>query len=61
MILAVKISPGEHEGPNILADYLNAIYFGRGAYGIEAASQAYFGKKRLGAQPRPRGAPAGWG
>ncbi len=27
----------------ILGNYLNAIYFGRGAYGIEAASIAYFG------------------
>ncbi|SDI55339.1 peptidoglycan glycosyltransferase [Rhodococcus triatomae] len=26
----------------ILAAYLNTIYFGRGAYGIEAASQTYF-------------------
>jgi penicillin-binding protein 1A len=28
----------------ILERYLNAVYFGRGAYGIEAAAQAYFGK-----------------
>ena len=27
----------------ILGNYLNTIYFGRGAYGIEAASIAYFG------------------
>ena len=29
----------------ILELYLNTIYFGRGAYGVEAASQAYFGKQ----------------
>ncbi|WP_031936848.1 transglycosylase domain-containing protein [Prescottella defluvii] len=29
---------------DILAAYLNTIYFGRGAYGIAAASEAYFGK-----------------
>ncbi|WP_236077700.1 transglycosylase domain-containing protein [Rhodococcus sp. P1Y] len=29
---------------DILAAYLNTIYFGRGAYGIAAASKAYFGK-----------------
>ncbi|HET7531459.1 MAG TPA: transglycosylase domain-containing protein [Mycobacteriales bacterium] len=28
----------------ILRDYLNTIYFGRGAYGIQAAAQAYFRK-----------------
>ncbi|WP_051966030.1 transglycosylase domain-containing protein [Kitasatospora mediocidica] len=27
----------------ILADYLNTTYYGRGAYGIQAAAQAYFG------------------
>src|SRR5206468_8739941 len=27
----------------ILGRYLNTVYFGRGAYGIEAASRAYFG------------------
>ncbi len=28
----------------VLEQYLNTIYFGRGAYGVQAASQAYFGK-----------------
>ena len=43
VILAVKISQ-ERSKDEILADYLNTIYFGRGAYGIQSASQAYFGK-----------------
>ena len=30
--------------PEILELYLNQVYFGGGAYGIEAASQRYFGK-----------------
>ncbi|HLT11635.1 MAG TPA: transglycosylase domain-containing protein [Micromonosporaceae bacterium] len=29
----------------ILEFYLNTVYFGRGAYGIEAAARAYFGKR----------------
>lgn len=29
----------------ILEGYLNTIYYGKGAYGIEAAAQYYFGKK----------------
>ncbi|MET7639264.1 transglycosylase domain-containing protein [Streptomyces sp. NPDC005438] len=35
----------------ILRDYLNSAYFGRGAYGIQAASQAYFGKDCQDLQP----------
>ena len=27
----------------ILTEYLNSIYFGEGAYGIESAAQTYFG------------------
>src|SRR6266540_1394454 len=27
----------------ILTDYLNSVYFGRGAYGIQAAAEAFFG------------------
>ena len=28
----------------ILAKYLNTVYFGRGAYGIQAAAQTFFQK-----------------
>ena len=41
-ILALKINR-EQSKDQIIGNYLNTIYFGRGAYGIEAASQAYFG------------------
>ncbi|MFR9805830.1 transglycosylase domain-containing protein [Pseudonocardia sp. RS010] len=43
IVLAAKISK-EQTKEEILENYLNAIYLGRGAYGIQAASQAYFGK-----------------
>ena len=43
IVLAVKISQ-EQTKDQILENYLNVIYFGRGAYGIQAASQVYFGK-----------------
>jgi len=32
----------------ILTEYLNTIYFGEGAYGIEAAAHTYFGKQHPG-------------
>lgn len=41
-VLAIKINR-EQSKDEILGNYLNTIYFGRGAYGIEAASRAYFG------------------
>ncbi len=28
----------------ILTEYLNSIYFGNGAYGVESAARVYFGK-----------------
>ncbi|GAB3623691.1 hypothetical protein GCM10027418_17750 [Mariniluteicoccus endophyticus] len=41
LFLAVKIGR-EMPKEDILEGYLNTIYFGRGAYGIQAASKAYF-------------------
>ncbi|MGH4009633.1 MAG: transglycosylase domain-containing protein [Pseudonocardiaceae bacterium] len=43
VVAAAKITK-QNSKDQILEDYLNTIYFGRGAYGIQAASQAYFGK-----------------
>jgi penicillin-binding protein 1A len=42
-VLAVKLER-ELSKEEILGRYLNTIYFGRGAYGVGAASRAYFGK-----------------
>jgi membrane peptidoglycan carboxypeptidase len=41
LFLAYKIN-NEMTKEQILEGYLNTIYFGRGAYGIQAAAQAYF-------------------
>ncbi|WP_240918593.1 transglycosylase domain-containing protein [Rhodococcus sp. 14C212] len=43
LVLASKMA-NQWSKDDILAAYLNTIYFGRGAYGIAAASTAYFGK-----------------
>ena len=40
-VLANKLEQ-KFKKTDILANYLNIIYFGRGAYGIEAAAQTYF-------------------
>lgn len=42
IVLAVKLDRKYPKG-QIFEFYLNTIYFGRGAYGIEAASRTYFG------------------
>ena len=43
LVIATKMS-GEWQKDDVLQAYLNIIYFGRGAYGIAAASKAYFNK-----------------
>ena len=42
VLLAIKVER-TFEKETILAKYLNTVYFGHGAYGIEAAAQTYFG------------------
>jgi len=43
VVLAVKVTRQQTK-EEILENYLNLIYLGRGAYGIQAAAQAYFDK-----------------
>ena len=42
VLLAIKVERTLSKD-KILARYLNTVYFGQGAYGIEAAAQTYFG------------------
>lgn len=42
LAIALKLSR-EYSKDQILEWYLNTVYFGRNAYGVEAASEAYFG------------------
>ncbi|WP_245992331.1 transglycosylase domain-containing protein [Prauserella muralis] len=43
LVKAFKMN-NEQSKDEIITAYLNTIYFGRGAYGIQTAAQAYFGK-----------------
>ena len=42
-ILALKIAQAQDKD-QVLCNYMNTIYLGRGTYGIQAAAKAYFGK-----------------
>ncbi|WP_279399094.1 transglycosylase domain-containing protein [Streptomyces sp. APSN-46.1] len=43
LFIAIKLGVSE-EKDEVLAGYLNTAYYGRDAYGIQAAARAYFGK-----------------
>ncbi len=43
LVLAVKLTSSSNKN-EILADYLNSSYLGRGTYGVQAASRQYFAK-----------------
>ncbi|MEV6982856.1 transglycosylase domain-containing protein [Sphaerisporangium sp. NPDC051017] len=43
IMIALKVDQSKPKSW-VLEQYLNTIYFGRGAYGIQAAAQAYFGR-----------------
>ena len=74
LFLAIKLD-NNYSKDQILENYLNTIYYGRGAYGIESAANTYFGvpgraadraagrrPRRPDPQPlpvRPRGQPRG--
>ncbi|MEU5214805.1 transglycosylase domain-containing protein [Streptomyces sp. NPDC020807] len=43
LFISMKVG-NEQEKPQIMASYLNTAYYGRGAYGIQAAARSYFDK-----------------
>jgi membrane peptidoglycan carboxypeptidase len=43
-VIAMKLNK-QYSKDKIMEMYLNIVYFGRGAYGIEAAAEAYFNKQ----------------
>ncbi|GAA3330631.1 hypothetical protein GCM10020331_083980 [Ectobacillus funiculus] len=46
LVLTKKIER-TYSKDEIIVRYLNQIYFGEGAWGIERAAETYFGKKML--------------
>ena len=58
-VLAVELEK-EMTKEEILERYLNTIYFGNGAYGVQAAAELYFNvnAKPTSTGPRPRCSPA---
>ncbi|WP_435885506.1 transglycosylase domain-containing protein [Streptomyces collinus] len=50
MFISIKVGTKLSKG-EILQGYLNTSYYGRGAYGIQAAAQTYFGKEAKDLKP----------
>ncbi|MEU9572103.1 transglycosylase domain-containing protein [Streptomyces massasporeus] len=50
MFISIKVGTKVSK-PVILQGYLNTSYYGRGAYGIQAAAQAYYGKEAKDLEP----------
>jgi membrane peptidoglycan carboxypeptidase len=43
-LIAIEVEHKEDSKDQIIADYLNTVYFGNNAYGVEAAAETYFNK-----------------
>src|SRR3712207_969419 len=43
-LMAIEIERREPSKDQIIADYLNTVYFGSNAYGVEASAETYFSK-----------------
>ncbi|MFJ9815958.1 transglycosylase domain-containing protein [Streptomyces sp. NPDC101151] len=50
MFISIKVGT-KLQKPRILQGYLNTSYYGRGAYGIQAAAQTYYGKDAVDLEP----------
>src|SRR5215203_1160776 len=43
-LIAIEVERKEDSKDQIIANYLNTVYFGNNAYGVEAAAETYFNK-----------------
>jgi membrane peptidoglycan carboxypeptidase len=43
-LIAIEVERKQDSKDQIIADYLNSVYFGNNAYGVEAAAETYFNK-----------------
>lgn len=50
LFISIRVGT-DMEKPEIMAGYLNTSYYGRGAYGIQAAARTYFGKNSKDLKP----------